>query len=99
MPPAEIDRRFAALYVRVSTEDQSEAFGPESQRRACRDYAEQNNLQIVAEYEDAISGSTIDRPHFNRLLANTEQFEHIILLNRSRLGRGRGGPYILLDQI
>ena len=52
-PAAEIDRRFAVIYLRVSTEDQADRYGLASQEKACREYATRQTLEIVKVYSDA----------------------------------------------
>src|SRR5205809_968283 len=59
----------AALYVRVSTEAQTEKFSLPAQRRILTEYAERQKWEYEI-YEDAgISGETLDaRPAMQRLL-------------------------------
>lgn len=53
----------AVSYVRVSTADQQRSgLGLSSQRKAVRAAASLRGWEVVAELEDAASGSTLDRP-------------------------------------
>src|SRR3990167_1647913 len=88
-PAAEIDRRFAAIYLRVSTEDQADRYGLASQEKACREYATRQTLEIVKVYSDAETGQTETRPGIQSALADAKKgaFQHLILYDHSRLGR------------
>ena len=81
----------AAIYLRVSTQDQAERYGLASQEKACREYAEREGLEIVKVYPDAETGQTEDRPQLQAALqaAAKKQFQHVILFDHSRLGRNR----------
>jgi site-specific DNA recombinase len=83
----------AAIYLRVSTEDQAtEGYGLEVQRERCRAQAIAKGLHLVGEYADeGLSGtlSIADRPRLAALMAEAEagQVETIIVLALDRLGR------------
>ena len=68
-----------AIYIRLSREDgdkqESESIG--NQRDIIKRYIKENGLQFVDEYvDDGISGTTFDRPGFNRLIRNIEERKH-----------------------
>ena len=68
-----------AIYIRLSREDgdkqESESIG--NQRDIIKRYIKENRLQFVDEYvDDGISGTTFDRPGFNRLIKNIEERKH-----------------------
>jgi hypothetical protein len=69
--PARDPRRVVA-YIRTSSAEQGRAFGPESQRRAIKAYADREGLQIVAEHTEDISGTLPldDRPELEAALAS-----------------------------
>lgn len=76
-PPA---AKAAAIYARYSSSAQNDA-SIEQQIAECRQYAEDNNLTIVAAYEDrAISGRTDKRPGFQKMLRAAERGEFQVLL-------------------
>lgn len=89
----------AVLYARYSCERQNEAT-IEQQCNAIRDYAEQNNMEIIQEYIDrACSGKSIkDRPSMQQLLADSSSgmFEVVLVHKIDRLARKRydGGKII-----
>ena len=64
-----------AKYIRLSREDgdkqESESIG--NQRKIIERYLKEQNLNIVDEYvDDGVSGTTFDKPQFNRLIADIE---------------------------
>ena len=64
----------AAIYLRVSTEDQAKGHSLESQERECREYAEKRGWEVTEVYDDTRSGSLrIEaRPGAMRLLADAK---------------------------
>ncbi len=75
-----------ALYMRVSTSDQS----VESQRHELRQFIEnRDDLELVAEYEDTISGVTERRKELDRLMtaAHQRKIEVVVFFDLSRLTR------------
>lgn len=82
----------AALYARVSTEEQAkEGYSIAAQIAEIRRYAEQNGLEIVDEYVDeGASGKSIaGRTQMKRLLkdANLKKFGVVIIYKIDRLAR------------
>lgn len=58
------------IYYRVSTEDQAN-FGVslEQQKKACLDYAERNNIEILGKFhDDGLSAKTTDRQGLQDLI-------------------------------
>lgn len=81
-----------ASYIRVSTEAQAgpDAFGLEAQRNSITSYAQRMGYGIAAWYEDAgISGSTMNRPALQRLLADAaaHKFDGVVFAKLDRLSR------------
>jgi DNA invertase Pin-like site-specific DNA recombinase len=58
-------KKQTALYIRVSTLDQTK--GLKSQEKALRDYYNNQGFTNVVWYKDELTGSTINRPAFNKL--------------------------------
>jgi DNA invertase Pin-like site-specific DNA recombinase len=87
----------AALYARVS-KDEETSDSVAVQLRACREFAQQRRLTIVAEYEDdGISGwSTGNRPGFQALMhaARRGDFDIIVFRDVERLARGPDLPVV-----
>jgi site-specific DNA recombinase len=61
------------VYIRVSTEEQTENFSLGAQERVCRDFAKQKGWEVVKVYEDpGHSGKNDKRPGFQALMFDAE---------------------------
>lgn len=81
----------AVIYARFSSHSQREQ-SIEGQLRDCYEYARRYDINVVGEYIDrAISGTTDDRPDFQRMIADApkKQFERIIVWKLDRFARNR----------
>jgi DNA invertase Pin-like site-specific DNA recombinase len=83
----------AALYARVSSEEQVEGYSIDAQLRACRDYAKNQGWTVVAEYVDegrsARAEDTSKRPKFKAMLeaAKNREFDILIVHKLDRFSR------------
>jgi site-specific DNA recombinase len=84
-----------AVYARVSS-DRQNPLSPQDQVRKCREFAEQNLLEVLAEHiyiDEGLSGVGSDRPAFQRLLAaafaSERVFDAILIDDTSRLSRNQ----------
>jgi DNA invertase Pin-like site-specific DNA recombinase len=79
----------AAVYLRVSTEEQSKHWGVQAQLSSCKKYCRENKLAIPAVYTDIISGGTSNRPGFQQMLIDAKQksFSMIVVAKLDRLAR------------
>ena len=82
----------AALYIRLSKEDESE--GPsqsvQNQESLLREFVQQHRLSVYDTYvDDGWSGTNFDRPDFQRMIADIEakKVKMVITKDLSRLGR------------
>ena len=82
----------AALYIRLSKEDESE--GPsqsvQNQESLLREFVQQHRLSVYDTYiDDGWSGTSFDRPAFQRMIADIEakKVNMVITKALSRLGR------------
>ena len=82
----------AALYIRLSKEDESE--GPsqsvQNQESLLREFVQQHRLSVYDTYiDDGWSGTSFDRPAFQRMIADIEakKVNMVITKDLSRLGR------------
>lgn len=90
------DFKRGALYIRVSTDDQTE-YSPDSQIKLCYKYAKEHNIEILKEHiyqEDGISGTNIEkRTSFKRMIATAKTkpkpFDVILIYSFSRFARNR----------
>ena len=88
----------AALYLRVSTAEQS----PESQLQDLRTLAQQRGLVVVGEYTDhGVSGANANRPGLDRLLADARRghFDVLAIWAFDRLARSVSHLIRLLDEL
>ncbi|WP_417788927.1 recombinase family protein [Terasakiella pusilla] len=90
----------AALYLRVSTSDQT----TENQRRELQKLCELRGWEIVAEYEDAgISGAKgrKQRPALDRMLkdATKRKFDIMVAWSVDRLGRSTSQVTTAMDEL
>ena len=80
-------------YVRDSTLDQRDGFGPELQRRAIESFASTHGLALgSAWYTDFITGtSTLKRSGFRQALqdAQADKFDVLLVYHTSRFARNR----------
>lgn len=89
-----IDYR-VGIYIRLSKEDQekekySESESIQNQRTLLMQYIKENRLNFISEYvDDGVSGTSFDRPAFNKMIEDIEQgkINMIITKDLSRLGR------------
>jgi len=62
----------AALYARVSSEEQVEGYSIDAQLRACRDFAQEKGWTVAAEYVDEGKSARAEdigkRPRFKEML-------------------------------
>lgn len=90
------ERKTAAAYIRVSTDDQIE-FSPDSQRKKIKDYAKKNGYILPNKYifmDEGISGrKAAKRPAFNEMISlaksSTKPFDVILVWKFSRFARNQ----------
>ena len=83
------------IYIRLSKEDEekekySESESIQNQRTLLMQYIKENKLNFISEYvDDGVSGTSFDRPAFNKMIEDIEQgkINMIITNDLSRLGR------------
>ncbi len=89
-----IDYR-VGIYIRLSKEDEekekySESESVQNQRAILMQYIKENKLNFVKEYvDDGVSGTSFDRPGFNQMIEDIENYKinMVITKDLSRLGR------------
>lgn len=84
------------IYARFSSHSQTEQ-SIECQLKVCYDFAKANNHTVVGEYIDrAISGTSDNRPEFQRMIADSERhaFEGVLVYQLDRFSRNRYGSAI-----
>ena len=79
----------AAIYARFSTDLQGDR-SIEDQVAICREYAQRQDLDVVATFDDrAVSGASLNRDGVQRLLAaaRDREFDVVLAESMSRVGR------------
>ncbi|GAA3737770.1 hypothetical protein GCM10022239_11810 [Leifsonia bigeumensis] len=80
----------AAIYARVSTEEQVDGTSLDEQVRLCREEATRRGWEVVAEYIDAgISGTDRSRPRWRAMLnvAQQREIDAVVVLKLDRFAR------------
>lgn len=88
---ADAPKQKAVIYARYSSHSQRDV-SIEQQIRACRRFAEQQNIEIVDIYEDrALTGTSDRRPGFQKMIRDAERsdWEYVIVYTLDRFARDR----------
>jgi len=92
----------AAIYCRVSTEDQErEGTSLQSQLEACRNYCQDRDYDVDYRFNEAYSGLTLERPKLNELreLVRNGQIDAIVVYCLDRLSRDPTHGVILTQEL
>ncbi|MCH7662653.1 MAG: recombinase family protein [Chloroflexi bacterium] len=90
----------ALIYARVSTEEQAEkGTSTEAQLEQCRKYAAENSMEVVGEFVDDFTGTTLNRTQLNELQEVVDQggADAVIALTADRLSRSYPDSVYLLS--
>jgi len=92
-----------AAYVRVSTTEQADAYGPDSQREKIRAWAEMEGVEPeqIDWYEDAASGGDTDRDGLQAMLEKLEDCEYdaLVVYRADRLSRSLKDLLVLIEDV
>lgn len=94
-----MEKKFTALYVRVSTENQ--LTGLESQTRALLNYCESKQITNYKVYEEfGVSGARSSRPVLDRMILDAEAnlIESVVVYSFSRFARSTKHLILALEQ-
>lgn len=82
-------KKRAALYVRVSTEEQAEeGYSLDAQMGRLEKYCEMEGWEITARYfEEGKSGRNVNRPEYARMLSEKDNWDVILVLKMDRIHR------------
>lgn len=85
----------AVIYCRVSTKEQAHNLSLATQERQCRNYCEQNGLEVDRVFiEEGESAKTTNRPEFQKLLVhcrkNKSNINFVVVYSLSRFSRHTG---------
>lgn len=92
----------AAIYTRVSTQEQSDhGYSLGAQEQDCRKLAEELHLQIVNVFRDADSGASWDLPGLNALLdaAKRREFATVLVYDPDRLARRMAKQLVIEEEL
>lgn len=91
----------AALYTRVSTEDQAaEGFSLEAQREKLRAYCDARGWRVVGPYvDDGYSGRDDRRPAYQRMLEERDRWDTILVMKMDRIHRNSRNFMAMMDRL
>jgi len=91
----------AALYTRVSTEDQAkEGFSLDAQLEKLKAYCTARDWLISGEYiDDGYSGRNIKRPAYSRLLTDMNKWEVLLVIKMDRIHRNSKNFMMMMEEL
>lgn len=91
----------AVIYARVSTNVQEDNYSFSTQLEACRFYAKQHDMAIVAEFQEVESGGSLDRPELlkARNLIRSGAANVLLVYNVDRLSRNLADMLHLREEL
>jgi site-specific DNA recombinase len=97
------DLMYAAIYARVSTEDQGRGFSIPTQIEAGRKLADHERYTVSESHilvDEGISGTTMDRPGLRKVreLVNARAIAAVIVYDPDRLSRNLGHQLLLAEE-
>jgi site-specific DNA recombinase len=93
------ERLRAAIYVRVSTEDQArEGFSIPAQLKRLRSYCLARGWTVFYEYiDDGYSGRSAERPNYKKMLHEKDQWDVLVVLKMDRIHRNSRNFALMMD--
>lgn len=89
----------AALYIRVSTQEQVENYSIESQQERLEAFCKSKGWIVHDTYLDpGVSGSTIERPALQRLLSDLKNIDVVVVYKLDRLSRSQRDTLTLIEE-
>lgn len=91
----------AALYTRVSTEDQAkEGFSLDAQLDKLRAYCTARDWKIVGEYvDDGYSGRNTRRPAYKKLLDDIHKWDMLLVIKMDRIHRNSKNFMLMMENL
>jgi len=91
----------AAIYTRVSTEDQAkEGFSLDAQQERLMAYCEAQGWDISGLYqEDGHSGRSTKRPQYQRMMAEKDSWDLILVMKMDRIHRNSKNFMIMMENL
>ncbi|UCD91768.1 MAG: recombinase family protein, partial [Methanobacteriota archaeon] len=91
----------AAVYARVSTEDQAkEGYSLDAQKDRLRAYCQAKGWEIASEYiDDGHSGRDTKRPAYQRMLEDKDDWDTILVIKMDRIHRNSKNFMEMMDDL
>lgn len=91
----------AAIYIRVSTQEQAqEGYSVGEQKERLISYCKAQNWLIADIYVDGgFTGSNLNRPGMQKLIAETNKFDVVLVYKLDRLSRSQRDTLYLIEEI
>ena len=91
----------AALYTRVSTEDQAKkGFSLAAQKEKLRAYCRAKGWKVIKEYmDDGYSGRDENRPGYRKMLEDRDTWEILVILKMDRIHRNSVNFASMMDKL
>jgi site-specific DNA recombinase len=89
----------AAIYVRVSTDEQAKGYSLSTQIDACTSYANAKGYQVIGVFSDDYTGAALDRPSLNQLRDHMvhDPVDVIVVYDIDRLAR-KSAYQVLIEE-
>jgi site-specific DNA recombinase len=83
------EQKTAAIYARVSSDEQAKGYSLPTQIEACEQYAVQKGYRLLETYKDDYTGASLDRPGLDELrkLLTAKKVDIVIVYDVDRLAR------------
>jgi len=91
----------AAIYTRVSTEDQAkEGFSLDAQLDKLRSYCKARDWTIAGEYvDDGYSGRNVKRPAYTRMMEEMDKWDTILVIKMDRIHRNSKNFMLMMEDL
>jgi len=91
----------AALYARVSTEDQAvEGFSLDAQIKKLEAYCRSEGYEIAGHYiDDGYSGRRTNRPEYKRMMEDMANWDVVVVLKMDRIHRNSVNFALMMDHL
>jgi DNA invertase Pin-like site-specific DNA recombinase len=91
----------AALYTRVSTEDQAkEGYSLDAQTKRLEAYCKVRGWEITSHYRDeGFSGRSTNRPEYSRMMSEMDSWDVVLVLKMDRIHRNSVNFAMMMDNL
>ncbi len=91
----------AAIYTRVSTEDQAkEGFSLDAQLEKLRSYCKARDWEIAGEYiDDGYSARYVKRPAYNKMIKEIDKWDALLVIKMDRIHRNSKNFMMMMEYL